>query len=314
MRNVNLSFLGGTVITTPTVFLLGAGASYPYGLPLGSELKSQILDRYANDTGGHTVHLTNTTSFGRTDIDRFIGALRYSGLLSVDAFLERRPEFMEIGKAMMGIELLHAEVHERLWQEKENWLTYLYSQMIGNTLEEFADNKVAFVTFNYDRCVEHFFFTSLKNSFGRSDDETAAIAKKISVVHLHGKLGHLPWEGTKSPIDFGDNQIDVRKMKILINEIKVVHEDHTLDGRDIEFAMAQVMLTQARRVYLLGFGFGARNVQRIKLDALTPHAFCGTAYGLTDKEISDCKSLAGGRVLLLREPCLAFMRQYVDFN
>lgn len=106
------------MITVPTVFLLGAGASYPYGLPLGSELKKYILERYVSDNDGHTSHLINTTSFRRTDIDRFIGALRYSGLLSVDAFLERRPEFMEIGKAMMGIELLHAEVHDRLWHEQ----------------------------------------------------------------------------------------------------------------------------------------------------------------------------------------------------
>lgn len=82
--------------------------------------------------------------------------------------------------------------------------------MVGDTLEDFAKNKVAFVTFNYDRCVEHFFFTSLKNSFGRSDEETAAVAKRIGVVHLHGRLGHLPWQETKNPIDFGDNQIDVR--------------------------------------------------------------------------------------------------------
>lgn len=99
---------------------------------------------------------------------------------------------------------------------------------------------------------------------------------------------------------------------ILTNEIKVVHEDHTLDGRDADFKLAEIMLVQSRRVYLLGFGFGTRNVQRIKLDTLTPDAFSGTAYGLTDKERNDCCGLAGGRVRLFRETCLSFMRQYVE--
>jgi hypothetical protein len=217
------------LIREPTVFVLGAGASEPYGLPLGPELRSNILQHYNSDAG-LTVHLFNTTPFVRHQIDSFVTALRYSGLSSVDAFLERRPEFMDIGKALMGIELLHGEVHDRLWQPANNWLAYLYGYMVGGSLEEFSQNKVSFVTFNYDRCVEHFLFVSLKNSFGRPDEETAQVVKKFNVVHLHGRLGHLPWQAGKSAIEFGDNQIDVRKMNIVTKEIKVVHEDHSLDA------------------------------------------------------------------------------------
>jgi hypothetical protein len=301
------------LITQPTVFVIGAGASQPFGLPLGGELRVNILDRYNRDEGRALV-LTNTTPFGRGQIDHFVNALRFSGLSSVDSFLERRPEFMEIGKAMMGIELLHGEEHEQLWRSSNNWLTYLYGHMIGNSLDEFANNKVAFVTFNYDRCIEHFFFVSLKNSFGRSDEETAQVARKIKVVHLHGRLGHLPWQEGNTPIEFGDNQIDVRKMNIVTKEIKVVHEDHTADGRDADFDLAHVMLAHAHRVYLLGFGFGARNVQRIKLDVLTPRVFDGTAYGFTDRELRGCRELCGGRVQLHGYQCLDFMRQFVDFS
>jgi hypothetical protein len=297
----------------PTVFVLGAGASEPYGLPLGGTLRTNILERYRDDAA-RTMHIFNTTPFDRNQLDRFVNSLRYSGLLSVDAFLERQPKFMEIGKSIMGIELLHAEVHERLWQVDENWLTYLYGHMIGNSLEDFANNKVAFITFNYDRCIEHFFFISLKNSFGKSDEETARIAEKIQVVHLHGKLGHLPWQKGQNAIEFGDNQIDIRKMEIVTNEIKVMHEDHTLDGRDAEFNLAHAMLTNARRVYLMGFGFGARNVQRLKLDMLKPHVFEGTALGLTQKELGECRLLCGGKVHLQPMDCLQLMRQRVDFN
>lgn len=293
--------------------MLGAGASEPYGLPLGAQLKAYILDRYNTDTG-QTIHLLNTTPFVRHQIDNFVNALRYSGLSSVDAFLECRPEFTDIGKAMMGIELLFGEIHERLWQPVNNWLTYLYGYMVGNSLEEFAKNQVSFVTFNYDRCVEHFLFVSLKNSFGRSDEETARVVKKFNVVHLHGRLGHLPWQEGKSAIEFGDNQIDVRKMNIVTKEIKVVHEDHELDGRDADFALAHVMLVNARRVYLMGFGFGARNIQRLKLETLAPHVFEGTAYGLTDKEREDCRTSSGGKVHLRPYQCIDFMRQYVDFG
>jgi NAD-dependent SIR2 family protein deacetylase len=301
------------VITHSTVFVIGAGASAPYGLPLGRGLLTNILERY-KDKAGNTPKLLNTTEFTPGEVRSFVDALRYSGLQSVDAFLERRPEYLEIGKSIMGIELLQAEIHERLWQADDNWLTYLYSHMVGNSLQEFANNQVAFVTFNYDRCIEHFFFVSLKNSFGRTSEETAKIVEKIKVIHLHGRLAHLPWQKGKSSIAFGDSQIDVHKMEIVRKEIKVVHEDLTLDGRDADFDLAHVMLVNARRVYLMGFGFGARNVQRLKLDLLAPSAFDGTAYGLTAKEINDCSTLCGGKVILHHCQCLDLMRQYLALS
>ncbi|MBN8988643.1 MAG: hypothetical protein J0H42_10380 [Rhizobiales bacterium] len=300
------------MISTPTVFVLGAGASEPYGLPLGYQLRLNILEKYNSDTG-HTAHLTNTTPFVRKAINQFVEALKYSGLSSVDAFLERRPEFMDIGKAMMGIELLHGENHERLWQNDRNWLTYLYGNMIGSSLEEFADNQVSFVTFNYDRCVEHFLFISLQNAFGRTTDETAAVVSRIPIVHLHGRLGHLSWQNGGSAVDFGDSQIDARKMGIVMKEIKVVHEELT-DGRDKDFAQAKELLAKAKRVYLAGFGFGSRNVQRLGLDSIAPEAYQGTAYGLTGKEIGGCAAMCGGQIRLNNFQTLDLMRQIVEFS
>jgi len=304
------------MIKVPTVFVLGAGASHPYGLPLGSELRDNILNHFNLDHLDHSVELFNTTPFGRPEVDRFISALRFSGLGSVDAFLERRPEFMDVGKAIMGIELLHneAQARFRLWQNGLNWLTYLYGAMIGSSLEEFADNAVSFITFNYDRNVEHFLFVSLKNSFGRSEDKTAAVVQKIPIVHLHGRLGHLPWQGERATIDYGDDQIDVRKMEIVTRQIKVVHEELT-DGRDQDFAQAKELLRKSESGYLLGFGFGTRNVQRLDLIDHAPRSFLGTAYGMTQREAANCRAMIGGKVGLYEQfQCLQFLREVANLN
>jgi hypothetical protein len=300
-------------VTVPTVFVLGAGASQPFGLPLGSELRQNIINRYTGDQGRVNI-LLNTTPFNKADTERFISTLRFSGLGSVDAFLERRPEFMDIGKAMMGIELLHGEAHDALWHDANNWLTYLFGSMIGNSLEEFADNKVSFVTFNYDRTVEHFLFVCLKNTFGRSIEETGAVVEKLPIVHLHGRLGHLPWQNQKATIEFADNQIDVRKMEIVTRQIKVVHEELT-DGRDRDFELAHELLSKAEKVYLLGFGFGSRNVERLKLIDLAPKLFQGTAFGLTQKEANNCRMMcSSNKALLYDHQCLQFLREIAELN
>jgi hypothetical protein len=301
------------VIDSRTVFVLGAGASNPFGLPLGTGLRRFVLENF-NDKHGHAVHLYNTTGFTEQQVEIFISALRFSGLQSVDAFLERRPEFMEIGKATMAIELVLRENHDVLWSEGSNWMLYLYSAMIGNSLEEFDQNEVSVITFNYDRTLEHFLATSLGNSFGKPVEEVAQVMKNIPIIHLHGRLGYLPWENDQNTIPYGHLGITAADMKVFLSEIKVVHEDIS-DGRDKDFHEAKKLLQEATRVYLLGFGFGTRNVERLGLDAIEPSEYAGTAYGMTPKETAQCKALCGNRPNLNHSfPALEFLRNMATLS
>ncbi len=298
------------MIGTKTVFVLGAGASKPFGLPLGIELKNLVLQNYSPNTpdSQHRAHLFNTTDFTERHLSEFIEALRYSGLLSVDAFLERRPEFMPIGKATMAIELLLKEHHNNLWTEGSNWLLYLYSAMIGNSLDQFAKNSVSFVTFNYDRSVEHFFSTSLANSFGRRMEDVKQILDQIPIIHLHGRLGHLPWQVSSPSVEYGKTTVDKLTMEIFLREIKIVHEDIT-DGRDKDFLRAKQLLAEAKRVYLLGFGFGALNIERLGLENVEAGDYDGTALHLTGKEAEQRKRACGGRINLRDEDSLDLLRR-----
>jgi hypothetical protein len=99
-----------------------------------------------------------------------------------------------------------------------------------------------------------------------------------------------------------------------LNEIKVVHEDIT-DGRDKDFAQAKQLLDEAKRVYLLGFGFGARNVERLGLANVRAETYRGTTFGMTIKETQQYKSLCGGRIdLNTNYGCLDFLRNFAEIN
>jgi len=176
------------------------------------------------------------------EIDDFVKALRFSGLISVDAFLEKRPEFLKIGKAAIAVELLHRERHDRLWKQENNWMTYLYGRMMTNTLEEFAKNNVSFITYNYDRSLEEFLCTSQSNAFGKDISACAAVLKKMNIIHLHGRLGYLPWQDDKEGIPYGA-AIKRLVIDICVREIKIVHEDIT--DRDKDFKLANQLLGHA---------------------------------------------------------------------
>jgi hypothetical protein len=299
------------VIDVETVFVLGAGASQPFNLPLGIELYRAVIDNFGRNGVKRELFL-DTTSHSEAQLDDFLNALGRSGLTSVDAFLERRfDEFLEIGKAAMAIELMLREEESHLWKAP-NWMLYLYGLMGCKSFEDFSGNDVSFVTFNYDRSLEHFLCTSLASSYGRPIEHSANEIKHIPIIHLHGRLGYLPWEG-KNGRAYGDKTIDHRIVDLCVKEMRVVHEDIT--DRDADFAEAKRLLKAAKRVYLMGFGFGNKNVERIDLPSLEPEIFYGTAYGLTGRETASSVRLCGGRVSLYNGlPCLEFLREQAQLD
>ena len=137
--------------------------------------------------------LKDAVGYSEGQISGFRDAFYYSGRNSLDAFLEHRTDLIEIGKAVIACLLINKENVERLFRfDGRHWLRYLYNNL-NATFEEFGGNKLSIVTFNYDRAVEHFLFTSLKNSYNKSDEECAKALSAIPIIHLHGSLGLLPW-------------------------------------------------------------------------------------------------------------------------
>ncbi len=90
------------MLTEPTVIVLGAGASCPFGYPLGKELVRLVI--HALGGANNSVYKT-LRNLGNTDedISRFRYSLQYSASFSVDAFLEHNREFEQMGKAAMAL-------------------------------------------------------------------------------------------------------------------------------------------------------------------------------------------------------------------
>jgi hypothetical protein len=189
------------MITVKTVFILGAGASQPYGLPVGGQLYQDIIKKFESKSSLRN-ELLDLTHFSDGHIENFVKNLKYSGLTSVDAFLERRQEFVDIGKACIAFELINREKSEILWNSERNWMKYLYQHMVSSTLEEFSQNEIAFITYNYDRTLEHFMHTSLMNTYGKDEAACAEVLARLSIIHLHGRLGYLPWQNKKTHVPF----------------------------------------------------------------------------------------------------------------
>ena len=157
------------------VLVLGAGASKPYGLPLGTELRDSVIRAENNFALYQRVLDVEITKYQYAE---FTKTLAHSGFSSVDAFLEENSEWLEIGKAAIALELLKAEWKSinNLFppkQPKDHWYETLWSYLKAPSWSTFKKNKISIITFNYDRSLEHYLVT-----FPQSDGHTEELEIK----------------------------------------------------------------------------------------------------------------------------------------
>src|SRR2546422_6977798 len=101
------------MVDSKIVFVLGAGASQPYGFPSGRELIFIICQRLTTELNEHR-HILQRSNLQDDEIQKFQLALLHSSLSSVDTFLENNPQYIQIGNIAIALALIPSENPERL--------------------------------------------------------------------------------------------------------------------------------------------------------------------------------------------------------
>jgi hypothetical protein len=303
------------VITTPTVLTLGAGASCPYGFPTAKELKALICEAFPHPTAKACQFLGENTPHSSDKFFEFRDAFLKSGQSSVDAFLEHRPDFLEVGKLAIAYCLIPFEAEGKLYRIDESrggdWYGHL-SEKLNSTFEEFGNNKLSIITFNYDRSLEHYLLNSLHYSHGKEFADCAETLPKIPIIHVYGQLGTVnysyPLEQYNQYRPDPDRLINVGAAR----GITLLHEE---DSGGAE--AAREVLRVAERVCFLGFSYHPLNVARLNIggrfDLRT--TVIGTARGLIGQEVQAARSTLlraiGGNITLSDADNLYLLREHM---
>jgi len=101
------------MINTNTVLVLGAGASQPYGLPLGIGLRAGICAWESGVGDPAARSLWSKCGISPAELQAFAGAFRLSSVSSIDAYLARHPDFQEIGKLCIAWVICNTEETRR---------------------------------------------------------------------------------------------------------------------------------------------------------------------------------------------------------
>lgn len=217
-----------------TLFVVGAGASKEFDLPLGSELAVKIskkldirYDNFGRELAGGDAELWQYFHYEKgAEIREYQGAawLIRDGVLlsnSIDDFLDihsANQRAMLLGRATIVRAILEAErASKKLFFKREHahstmsfihaegtWLIKLMRMLSRSSRRDSPEEifkNVAFIVFNYDRCIEHFFFHALKQLYQLSDQRAADIMSSLRILHPYGTVADLPYQST-SGIEF----------------------------------------------------------------------------------------------------------------
>ncbi|NQT79158.1 MAG: hypothetical protein HQ555_02035 [Candidatus Aminicenantes bacterium] len=297
------------MIEKPTVLILGAGASMPYGFPSGEGLMQEILEGIRLNLGKELFRTLLNFGFEPNDIDDFYTGLKHSRKFSVDEFLERQPDFMKIGKIAITLTLSTYEKKDELFEQKsdKDWYRYLWVKLSDTTFEEFDKNQLSIITFNYDRSIEHFLFTTMRALYNRSEQDCAKMLKKIPIIHVHGRLGALPWQDENGRSY--QSSIALDEVGNISNQIKVMKEQ---DDSPREFEEAHKILSFSQKICFLGFGYNPVNIRRLKIKEIIGsdprRVVYGTSLNFGDVERRNIANSWGINVVPSHNEILEFLK------
>lgn len=292
------------MIRSPTLFVLGAGASQPYGFPLGSELRHLICES-EHEGNSLAQAVRQCRFFNQTDIRDLAMNFRGSSINSIDAYLARHSQFVEVGKQLIAAAIFEKESPIKFRNcGSDHWYQLLWNEMLYDVNDgaSLRQNKVRFISFNYDRSLEYFFHHSTKHTFRVADATAFEYWSHLKILHVYGSVGDIYSTDparSQSARPYGDRN-SAPSIATAATGINIIP-----DSRDDaeEFVTARKWFNWAERVFILGFGFDPKNCQRLNFasvlrsrreDGKSRPFITTSVLGLEDPEIARAQDLLLG--------------------
>jgi hypothetical protein len=285
-----------------TLFILGAGASEEVGLPLGTALAGQIKTKMDVRFG------VDNQSIGTGDIDLY-GRIIKNGMhdeyqdaawlirdgisyaQSIDDFLDlhRANGYVNLyGKAAIVKCILEAERNSKLYFDRwssegqfkpekiaNTWFVKFMRRLSADIPKENVReifNRVAFINFNYDRCVEHFLFHALQKLYDIREADAKSTVDDLNIIHPYGEIHR--------SVEFGTANVDCVE---LAAGIKTYTEQ--IGNADI-IARLGAEVARAESIIFLGFAYHRQNMLILKPSKpMPPKHVYGTAFGMSNADV-----------------------------
>lgn len=309
-----------------TVFVLGAGASAEVGLPVGEKLKEKITEKInikfrfgaEQESGDYRVtralrELAHQSNGGNGDINPYLqAACRLCEALplaiSIDNLMDahKNDEMAKVcGKLGIVSSILEAERSSALFSPegkgqrlnfdnvRDTWFVKFFQLLTESVARDDVNSvfeNISFVSFNYDRCLEHYLHEALQTYYALDVDAVTKIMTRLKIFHPYGSVGKLPWQelDKELQVPYGADRYNLLNVS---NQIKTFNE--TVDEKaEIEHVAQKIR--EAKVIVFLGFAFHEQNLKLLdpKMNS-DPKRVYATTYGISDSNRTVIMSAIG---------------------
>jgi len=293
------------MFTEPTALILGAGASYDFGVPLGEELLLRVFDSWAALQNSYTEGVLDgvderidpkgyaylTEGSRHSDrLERGIAArMRAENIhTSLDEFIRDYPSLRSYWRILVAAVLFESLYETRpdgvTWALRdvyyqralpnlrhagptvENWIGLFVSLCRSTLTEHSPPFPVDVISFNYDRVFE----TIARELWPRGERRVAGFESCFRFAYPYGSLQ------TALP------RTIVEPGKWLLSQAPgIVFMDEA-----VETDTLKTTIQSANRILALGFSFSASNIQRLGLTELDGSRMFVQNFGNRDRGLA----------------------------
>lgn len=321
------------MIKDKTVFILGAGASSPYGYPTGSELREKICKDFTRKDSlfkPGDIYWEMQRELAEQFTKRFSNA---GANTSIDLFLARlnpagKQKFTNIGKTAISFFILDAEIESKFDEnmkevkKSQDWYAPLLGKMMSkltahDSYSDIEGNNVTFITFNYDRSLEYYIHRCFTSTFPDApEDYLQKIGNEIiKIHHVYGKIADMPWQKTGADSLLYRPERFTEYIDNTIKNIKTIYEISKFVKEDIRSS-----IVEAQKIFFLGFGYAEENLKAIGMPAILQNGsrttkIYGTAQGMPPNRIGELNKMFNEHKntvnIRLDMDCLQLLREYL---
>jgi hypothetical protein len=257
-----------------TVLVLGAGASAPYGHPLGAQLLEMVLAPGAD---------FYRTPAGFADAEGSLRRIRRFRADSLDEIVRRYPQDWPLVK--YGIASILLKLEDLDHGAADDWYAWFFKQVLQDD-PNLGDGQLSVITYNYDLSFDAHIHSLLATRHGLSEDQAAErLREKLKIHHMYGHIGpvkSIHGEGRS----FGGPYNPVRPLTpdlILQAAAGIVSVDDPKCEQSAD--SARRMIAEAEHILFVGFGWAQENVDRLDLKTNARSAWIlSTTVGIEDRE------------------------------
>ena len=272
-----------------TLLILGAGASYPYGLPIARELK-QIIAQPGIDWRKWDSYYYSANSKTWSLLNQFRCDLHEFGPSSIDEFVETNKAYEDVARIEIARAILSAEDRDKLFVQKNGSWYHLISKVILADLAGNRSPSMRIVTFNYDRSLEFYVARQISIVMAKSFLDACRMVHAYPIFHVNGWMGNLTDDTLYGGGPLYSDSSGSRILDQVVARASKMLRFHSRENLELHDVL-QSDFRNKKSIIFFGFGYSSFNLEVLMHERMFDLAgesgvnIGGTAIGLYDEEI-----------------------------